>query len=485
MKRKEFRKAGRQVSGTGIKIEVEIEVKHRRKDSDKAVRKDSRKGGGKAVRKDSRKGGGKAVRKDSRKGGGKDGRKDNRKTELEEGKGKGLKRRQKRRLKRGAGSAWAAALILALYLGNCSLKAFAATPEFAYTEEQWAGFRDDRLEFSEISDLIHVYNSTVIQNWLDYEEFKGEDADDIAQDYYDAADDISGSLEYPDSTDSNYASSLSSYLNSQIQADNLKEQGDDNVEDGEIKRLEYEKEEAQLVKEAQGEMISYWESLYEQENLEQKEIQAQSAYDSVLTQLSAGTAVQADLLTAEEGVTSAKAAILSGESGLKQTKEKLCLMLGWAYGSSVEMGQLPYPDGEQISAIQLQEDVSKGLEQNYELQILEKKIKNAKNQSNRSSLEEQLRSGKETVSSNIENAYATLKLALSNYQQAQESFVSESASMASADRKMAAGMMTKKDYVTQQTAFTAARTAVSTSQLELLKAQLDYQWAVDGLASAS
>lgn len=57
--------------------------------------------------------------------------------------------------------------------------------------------------------------------------------------------------------------------------------------------------------------------------------------------------------------------------------------------------------------------------------------------------------------------------------------------MASADRKMAAGMMTKKDYVTQQTAFTAARTAVSTSQLELLKAQLDYQWAVDGLASAS
>ena len=67
MKRKGFRKAGSQVSGTGIKIEVEIEVKHRRKDSDKAVRKDSRKGGGK------------------------DGRKDNRKTELEEGKGKGLK----------------------------------------------------------------------------------------------------------------------------------------------------------------------------------------------------------------------------------------------------------------------------------------------------------------------------------------------------------------------------------------------------------
>lgn len=57
--------------------------------------------------------------------------------------------------------------------------------------------------------------------------------------------------------------------------------------------------------------------------------------------------------------------------------------------------------------------------------------------------------------------------------------------MASADRKMAAGMMTKNDYVTQQTVFTAARIAVFTNQLELLKAQLDYQWAVNGLAAAS
>ena len=37
----------------------------------------------------------------------------------------------------------------------------------------------------------------------------GEDTDDIADDYYDAADDIYGSLEYPDSSDSDYASRLS------------------------------------------------------------------------------------------------------------------------------------------------------------------------------------------------------------------------------------------------------------------------------------
>ena len=90
-------------------------------------------------------------------------------------------------------------------------------PEFAYTAEQWASLRDNQLEFTEIADLIHVYNNTVIQNQLEYEDFRGKDADDIADDYYDAADDIYGSLEYPDSSDSDYASRLSSYLSSQIQ----------------------------------------------------------------------------------------------------------------------------------------------------------------------------------------------------------------------------------------------------------------------------
>ena len=66
------------------------------------------------------------------------------------------------------------------------------------------------------------------------------------RDSYDAADDIYGSLEYPDSSDSDYASRLSSYLSSQIQADNLREQGDDNVEDGDVKKLEYDKTEAGL-----------------------------------------------------------------------------------------------------------------------------------------------------------------------------------------------------------------------------------------------
>ena len=343
--------------------------------------------------------------------------------------------------------------------------------------------------------MIHVYNNTVIQNQLEYEDFRGEDADDIADDYYDAADDIYGSLEYPDSSDSDYASRLSSYLSSQIQADNLREQGDDNVEDGDVKKLEYDKTEAGLVKEArrasrlfteaQELMISYWSQTYSLESLEQNKIQARSSYDQTLNRLSAGMSTQAQVLSAREAVTSADASLLSAQSSLGQTKETLCLMLGWTYGAQVDIGDVPEPDLEGMTAINLEEDVSRGVENNYSLKILEKKIANAKSGTNKTSLEQSLKSQKETAASSIKNAYESMMISKSDYEQALNAYEIEAAAMETAERKMAAGTMTRNDYVTQQTAFAAAQVNVRTQKLALLKAQLEYRWSVDGLASVS
>ena len=383
------------------------------------------------------------------------------------------------------GKIGAGCLAAALCLGAMPAPAWAGTPEFAYTAEQWASLRDNQLDFTEIADLIHVYNNTVIQNQLEYEDFRGEDADDIADDYYDAADDIYGSLEYPDSSDSDYASRLSSYLSSQIQADNLREQGDDNVEDGDVKKLEYDKTEAGLVKEAQELMISYWSQTYSLESLEQNKIQAQSSYDQTLNRLSAGMSTQAQVLSAREAVTSADASLLSAQSSLGQTKETLCLMLGWTYGAQVDIGDVPEPDLEGMAAINLDEDVSRGVENNYSLKILEKKIANAKSGTNKTSLEQSLKSQKETAASSIKNAYESMMISKSDYEQALNEYEIEAAAMETAERKMAAGTMTRNDYVTQQTAFAAAQVNVRTQKLALLKAQLEYRWSVDGLASVS
>ena len=94
---------------------------------------------------------------------------------------------------------------MVLCLGTMPVTAWAGTPEFAYTAEQWASLRDNQLEFTEIADLIHVYNNTVIQNQLEYEDFRGEDADDTRMITMMPPMIYTEAWKYPDSSDSDYA----------------------------------------------------------------------------------------------------------------------------------------------------------------------------------------------------------------------------------------------------------------------------------------
>lgn len=373
----------------------------------------------------------------------------------------------------------------AFCLAGADLTAFAGSPEFAYTAEEWAMLRDNKLEYGEIAKLVHEYNNTVIKNQIDYDEYRGEDRDDISEDYYDAADEIYGRLEYPDSTSTNFASELSSFLTSQIQADNLREQGDDNVDDGDSKKLGYDKTEAELVKQAQQLMINYWSQTYSLDSIKANGEQARASYDSMVVKQSAGMSTQAQVLSAREAVDSAEASFLSAQSNVTKTKENLCLMLGWTYGAEVEICELPEPDMDWIASIDLAADVAKGLENNYSLRILERQINNARNTSNKASLEQSYKSQKETAATNIGSAYEQLQIAKSNYDQAVQSLALQADKMASAERKMAAGTINKNEYIQQKYAYTTAEVSEKTSRLSLLTAQNNYEWAVNGLASVS
>ena len=87
---------------------------------------------------------------------------------------------------------------------------------------------------------------------------KGKTSTDIAEEYYDSANEVSERISYPDDDSANYANQIASALNSEISVTNLTEQGDSNVDDGEIKRLGYEQQEKNLVQQAQKLMISYY-----------------------------------------------------------------------------------------------------------------------------------------------------------------------------------------------------------------------------------
>ncbi|MCI6887781.1 MAG: TolC family protein, partial [Lachnospiraceae bacterium] len=292
-----------------------------------------------------------------------------------------------------------------------SVPAQAASPQFAYSEEKWASLKDNTLEFEEIADLIHEYNSTVKKNALEYKDYKGKDSDEIAQTYYDTADEIYASIEYPDSDASNYGSLLASAQSSELSADQMMEKGDENVADADVKLWGYTKTEKTLVQTAQNQMISYWNAVISLESKRNAVEKAQTSMETAQKKLAAGTGTQTDVLTAQESLYNAQAAVTTAESTIAATKESLCLSLGWSYGSEVEIKALPEPAESYSSTVNLEEDIAKAVENNYDLMILNREVKNARVGTVQREYELSLESSKEAVKSSVQSAYQSLLLA--------------------------------------------------------------------------
>ena len=386
----------------------------------------------------------------------------------------------RKRAKRLAGAVLAAGAITAM-----PFQAFAQrSPEFAYSAEKWATLRDNKLEFDEISDLVHEYNPTVVQNEISYKDYLTKNRDDVAQDYYDKANEIYSNISYPDSDDANYGRGAAAALRNEQQAKSLMEQGDENTDDQATMRIQYDQAEAKLAKQAQGLMITYWTQYYNLDGQKARVEQAKLSYQSEQNRLAAGMSTQSKVLSAKESVSNAEAALVTAESNLASTKESLCLMLGWGYGADVEIAELAEPDQSKIAAIDVNADIQTALENSYAYRLTKKQLTNARTDSVKEKLSETEKNQRETISNSVKSAYDSLLLAQSGYEQAQSALTLQEVSMKSADAKLAAGTITKNTYESQKASYTTAQVTARTQKLSLLQAMDDYDWAVNGLASA-
>lgn len=386
----------------------------------------------------------------------------------------------RKRAKRLAGAVLAAGAITAM-----PFQAFAQrSPEFAYSAEKWATLRDNKLEFDEISDLVHEYNPTVVQNEISYKDYLTKNRDDVAQDYYDKANEIYSNISYPDSDDANYGSGVAAALRNEQQAKSLMEQGDENTDDQATMRIQYDQAEARLAKQAEGLMITYWTQYYNLDSAKARIAQAKLSCQSEQNRLAAGMSTQAKVLSAKESVSNAEAALVTAESNLASKKESLCLMLGWGYGADVEIAELAAPDQSKIAAIDVSADIQTALGNSYAYRLTKTQLTNARTDSVKEKLSETEKNQKETISNSVKSAYDSLLLAQSGYEQAQSALALQEVSMKSADAKLAAGTITKNTYENQKVSYTTAQVTAQTQKLSLLQAMNDYDWAVNGLASA-
>ena len=358
--------------------------------------------------------------------------------------------------------------------------AWAGSPEFARSAEEWAKLRDNVMEYDELAGLIHEYNVTVQNNQRDYNEKKNKTSDEIAQDYRDAADAVRSSMSGDDSPQAIMQDSMA-----EAQALSLEQQADDNVEDSEIFKMTYDQTEATLVSNAQTNMISYHQKARDLDLKKKNRELLAATYDSVVLKMNHGMATQMEVLTALENLQNADAAILTAESDLENTRQKLCVMLGWRYDASPEIREIPAVDLNRIQSMDPAADKAKALENNYTLRINKKKLANSSNNSKKESLQMTIDDNIQRIGSSVDSAYKNVIQSQTAYQQAAVSLEVASKNMEAAERKMQIGTLSRLDYLTQQYAYLQAQVAMEDASMALFQAVESYDWNINGLASAS
>ena len=360
--------------------------------------------------------------------------------------------------------------------------ALAASPEFAYTEEEWAALQDNTLEYEEIEKLIKEYNVTYQNNMAEYRDFVdeyGTTNEEWSDAYRELADEF-----YSEMGDGDTASSMLSNLQLEQQAENMLTQADEAVDDSETYRLEYEKQAKNLVLQAQGYMISYHRQRLNLANAEAQKALTEANYGLTQVKLAAGMATQIDLLNAEASIRTQEQSISSQRTALEQTRQNLIVMLGWNAGDQPEIGEVPQVSMEEINAIDVAAGKEAALANNYTLRINKRRLENSSEDSVTDKLKNTIEDNEKKIRLSVESAYQSLLAAKLSYEQAAASNETAQAQLAISAAGLQAGTITALAYEQQQANADAAQIAVQTAALDLFDAYQTYEWNVNGLAGA-
>ena len=384
---------------------------------------------------------------------------------------------------------FAAAGLVVLLSAAAPAQAWAAatdSPEFSRTAEEWARLQDNTLEYDEIADLVHEYNTTVLNNRVSYRDYLGKDRDDVARRYRDAAQELRDNIEYPDDpTDTSYATMLMAAQLNETQAKSLEEQADNNVDDSQSIYLQYEMVEANLVLATKLNLIAYNQKLLSNGLTEENRSLLEAQYQAVQVQASVGSATQTDVLNARQALEQLEITSISDAKETQTLKQQICLAAGWNYDADPVFGELPQVDPAQIAAIDLEADKARALENNYTLKISRRQYENSTSSATRENLQNTIRDNEQNIASDITSKYQSLLEAQSSYNLALTQQAVEAQTLAAVQQRFQTGAASQLEYLQESYNMSSRNTAVETAALSLLSAWETYQGAVNGLASAS
>jgi outer membrane protein TolC len=363
--------------------------------------------------------------------------------------------------------------------------AFAASPDFSRTAEEWASLQDDVLEYGEIADLIHEYNATVRKNAIDLNEFRkdyGVTNDEWSSKYRDLADELESAVDYPDTDSATYGTTMAQIISNQMQAKNYRETADDALEDYQVKYYDYQAVECSLTASAQTYMINYYLNQLQLEQDQTKLELLKETYQNTLVKKNVGSATDVDVLLASENMRNQEKTIQDDQSAIETTRQSLIVLLGWKNDDQPQIQAIPEVDMSRIASMDPTADKATAIENSYTMKSNKKKLENAATEDSRDTLERTIRESEQTIGANLTASYQNVLAKKASYDLSVAQAALEEKNLQTAERQFGLGGISRMDYLTQKNTTETARISVESAKLNLFQAVQSYDNLLNGSA---
>ncbi|MCC8125976.1 MAG: TolC family protein [Clostridiales bacterium] len=375
----------------------------------------------------------------------------------------------------------------AILAAAAPMSAFAASPAFARSDEEWATLQDNVLEYDEIAGLIHEYNATVQQNAIEYAYFRneyGETNSEWADKYRDLAADLRDAVDIPDVEDSSYASLASTAITNEASAETYESAADDALEDSYVKYIEYCQAEAQLVQSAQTEMINYYINQLQMEIDPKSQELSEITYNYTMKQQEVGQATAIQVLSAKETLRNSDQALIDDQSAIDTGRRSLLVMCGWDANADADIMEIPEIADDKITSLDPEADTQTAIDNNYTLLSNKRQYENARSVDKKSSLEVSIADNERNIKASVSSCYQSVLSSATAYELTAAQAALEEQNLVIAQTQAANGQLDNLSLLTQQNTAETAQLSVEIARLNLFQAIQSYEWAVDGLANA-
>ena len=352
-------------------------------------------------------------------------------------------------------------------------------PEDTYDAETWAKLQDNVLEYDEIPDLVHVYNSSISEIWKNLRESKEKIDRNIQE-----LDSQRGKMKNlkDEAKDQENWTGYGNYTMQEIILGKVASglRSTDLYNRKTVAGIQ--KGEKQITKAAQSLMITYDSLLKQRNTLEKLQELYAKQYEIAVNKHALGMATDQDVLTAQTNRLSAASSVASLDGGLLQLKPTLCTLTGWTADASPELAPIPETDLAQIDQMNLEEDTKKAIGNNSTLISQRTSAKGTSNASIESRLGV-IEEGEQKLTIEMKRLYNDVYTQKEAFEGARAGYQAAQKTHDKYTRMYQMGLLGESDYIGTEISYYQAKSSYESADTALRLAMETYNWGVQGLAS--